>query len=162
MWSMTDSVLLYIRSISHQFFLGSLCCMLKYSPPGTTKAVQPLDYISGHHFHSNQTVKQASFDLRYKPVHFKEKCIESIIEKCGCIIKGKRRRLSLSSASTPHLSAVENAHILLNKSPGGRGRTGSRGTRGRSSLSAPSRSPSVKRGSQSTQFKETKIPKVSA
>ena len=91
-----------------------------------------------------------------------EKCIESIIEKCGCIIKGKRRRLSLSSASTPHLSAVENAHILLNKSPGGRGRTGSRGTRGRSSLSAPSRSPSVKRGSQSTQFKETKIPKVSA
>ena len=83
-WSMTDSVLLYIRSISHQFFLGSLCCMLKYSTPGTTKAVQPLDYISGQHFHSNQTVKQASFDLRYKPVHFKEKCIESIHELVTC------------------------------------------------------------------------------
>ena len=81
---MTDSVLLYIRSISHQFFLGSLCCMLKYSTPGTTKAVQPLDYISGQHFHSNQTVKQASFDLRYKPVHFKEKCIESIHELATC------------------------------------------------------------------------------
>ena len=81
---MTDSVLLYIRSISHQFFLGSLCCMLKYSTPGTTKAVQPLDYISGHHFHSNQTVKQASFDLRYKPVHFKEKCFESIHELATC------------------------------------------------------------------------------
>ena len=84
-----------------------------------------------------------------------EKCIENIIEKVNKTVKGRRLRLSIASSAG-------NAHRLLENSPARLGRTQSRSSRGGSSLSSPSRSPSVKRPSTSNPPKETKIPRAAS